>query len=467
MALVPGVNVLGFRQNAVHRLILVTAVVGALVGCRPGAPADPKIRNVIVVVVDTLRADHLGCYGYSRDTSPNLDRFANDNLLFSRVRSQASCTYPSVNSLLTSTYPYRFLNQPNGEMGIPEQTRSLPEILKMQGMATIAVSASPIVRRPSIETEPHGDFSRGFDIFDSECMHRSAECVNRQALTHIARVKQPFLAYLHYFEPHNPYRPPQHFKRKYAGEFFGPEFIRLGNPNPLELMVYRDGPQLELDDDSLNHLVDLYDDEISYFDDQFAQLLDALRRRRLMDNTIIVVASDHGEDFLQEHGHVKHCHTLYEAVTRTPLMMRIPGVERDRPIEVMVENVDIVPTIFDYLGLDVADLGLEGRSLRGAIERDEPVHEFVFSLQDAMRSADDGRLKLIADLSSNQSLLFDLHDDPGELENLFSTATDGVALLEQALSDWRLRHESGVDVDDAVLAAEAAQERLRAIGYLQ
>lgn len=458
---------IGLKKYGFEWLIVATAAMGILVGCRSEPSAEPEIRNVIVVVVDTLRADHLGCYGYSRDTSPNLDRFADDNLLFSRVRSQASCTFPSVNSLLTSTYPYRFLNQPNGEMGIPEHTLSLAEIAAANGMATFAVTASPIMRRPATESEPHGDFGRGFDFFDEQCMRGSADCVNRQALEYLSRVRQPFLAYLHYFDPHDPYRPPRHFKRRWAGENQGPGFIQAGNPNPMELMVYRSGPPLPLNDADLDHLVDLYDEEISFFDSEFGALLGALRRRHLMENTIIVLASDHGEDFLQEHGHVKHCHSLFDATTKTPLVMSIPGVVNDGPVAAMVENVDIVPTILDYLGIDYSDIGLEGRSLRSLIEQNQAVHDFVFSLQDDLRSVDDGRFKLISELSTDGRQLYDLENDPLEQNDLFRQGDAAVADLEEALGRWRLRFEQGVDAEEALRVSDAARERLRALGYLQ
>ena len=233
------------------------------------------------------------------------------------------------------------------------------------------------------------------------------------------------------------------------------------------VFVDSDGPELEFSKADLYHLVDLYDDEIAYFDSQFGVLMDELRRRGLIDNTVIVVASDHGEDFYQEHGHVKHCHSLYDAVTRTPLMMRIPGVDRVRPVEVQVENVDIVPTILDYLGIDQSGLELEGVSLRPAIESDRQVHDHVFSLQDDLRSANDGRFKLITALSTGDNLLFDLQEDPRETEDLFRLDLESAAGLRQALSGWRDRYEAGIGAEQATRAAEAAKERLRAIGYLQ
>ncbi len=138
-------------------------------------------RNLIVVLVDTLRADHLASYGYSRTTSPVFDRFAAASLFLAEARSQASCTFPSANAILTGRYPVRFLGQPGGRMGIPAETPSLATMLRSRGFATAAVSASPIVRARRTKFNPTGGFDAGFDLFDEDCLWREAACVTARA----------------------------------------------------------------------------------------------------------------------------------------------------------------------------------------------------------------------------------------------------------------------------------------------
>ncbi|MBI1814892.1 MAG: sulfatase-like hydrolase/transferase [Deltaproteobacteria bacterium] len=147
---------------ALVALLGIGAVVGALVRWR----ASGRPLNAIIILVDTLRADHLSLYGYERATSPNLDRFFRQGVVFRAARSQAPCTFPSVNSLLTSHYPSQFLAQPEKRMGIPDDVPSIAEILHARGYATVAVSASPVVSKTGTQHNKFGGFGRGFDAFD-------------------------------------------------------------------------------------------------------------------------------------------------------------------------------------------------------------------------------------------------------------------------------------------------------------
>jgi arylsulfatase len=344
---------------------------------------------------------------------------------------------------------------------------TIAEVLKAHGFATFAVSASPVVRNTPSNRNHYGEFGRGFDIFDEECLWHNAACVNLRVSRLLDGVREPFFMYLHYMDPHDPYQPPRRFKRPFSSRHDGPEFILDGQPNPLEAMVYAKGEPVEVSAADLQHLVDLYDDEIAYFDRNFGALLDELADRSLMDSTMVVFASDHGEEFLQEHGHVKHCYALFDASTRIPLVMRIPGVSRDGGIAVRVENIDIVPTMLDYLGIDGDGFGFEGSSLRAAIENDRDVKDFRFALQGVQRSVDDGRFKLITRLTTRKSYLYDLHADPQEQHDLYDPTHAVVQPLLQALAEWRAVVERGMTNEESIRVSEEAQERLRALGYLQ
>jgi arylsulfatase len=446
-------------------IVWILCIAGCSAGEHPTrAPNDGM--NVVIALVDTLRADHMSCYGYSRSTTPHIDEFSERAILFERARSQASCTFPSVNSLLTSRFGAFFLFQPNGYMGVPEGTKSLAEILEESGYRTAAFSASPIVRSSPSRENPDGGYGRGFNVFDESCLFREAECINQQATRWLEDVTEPFFLYLHYMDPHDPYKTPRGYRNVYAGEFEGPIFIRDGNPNPIADMVYGDGSDVVVSRRDIDHLLDLYDDEIRYFDGEFASLLRSLEERGVLDHTVIVLASDHGEEFMEHGDHIKHCRVLFDTSTRVPLIVRIPGIN-GRRISTAVQNLDLVPTLLDYLNIDFPGEGFSGASLRDLIQAQQPTRRVAFSDQGIWRSVDDGRFKLLLDAANLEAQLFDLRTDPLELNNLYQGEHPAFQELEPALAGWLERTEGGVGQIEALTAGKNTEERLRALGYLQ
>jgi arylsulfatase A-like enzyme len=231
-------------------------------------------------------------------------------------------------------------------------------------------------------------------------------------------------------------------------------------------MVYDNGPEVEVTARDLGHLLDLYDEEIAYFDDEFTSLMDELDALKTLDSAIVILASDHGEEFMEHGDHVKHCHVLFDTSTRVPLIMRIPGVG-GRRIETAVANLDIVPTVLDYLNIPFDGLHFNGRSLRGVIEADDSEQRIVFSDQGRWRSADDGRFKLLLDGVKRETELFDLRADPLELASVLEARPEVGSLLWRELERWLVRTEGGVGNQAALDAAKETEERLRALGYLQ
>jgi arylsulfatase A-like enzyme len=422
--------------------------------------APPRPRNVIFILVDTLRADRLGTYGYRRQTSPNLDAFAREAVQFENARSQSSCTFPSANSILTSRGPAAFLGQPDQALGIPQGIPSLAEILRRQGFHTVAVSASAVVRRAPTRFNPSGGFSRGFEVFDEDCLWQSAACVNHAAAEYLKRDQRPLFLYLHYVDPHGPYQPPRGWHRRFARGRPEKEWVRRGDPNPIGDWLYKSKPNPGLTAADLDFLKDLYDEEIAYFDSRFAKLLAELRASGLLDDSIVVFASDHGEEFL-EHGHIKHCRTLFDSSIRVPLLLKIPGAEA-KTVSQPVENLDVVPTLLDYLGIKTAT-PFEGRSLRPWIEGNAPSGELQYGLQGALRSASDGRYKLIQDLASGAVSLFDLAADPGETTDVLRRERRAYARLRGSLDAWIARDEGRGSLEKA----REAEARLRSLGYIE
>jgi len=433
-------------------------LVFALLGLSQCA-SQPTSPNVVFILVDTLRADHLSCYGYSRQTSPNLDRFAADNLLFLNNYSQASCTFPSVNSMLTSQYAFEFYGK---AMGIPDEMPYLPAILDAHGYRTMAISASPIMRDKPSRFNPDGGFGRGFDEFVERMAWAPASRVHRVTMDSLRWVRKPFFAYLHYMDPHGPYQPPHDFERRFAKDYQGPEFIVQGKPNPIEAMLYNDGPKVEFTERDIQHLVDLYDDEIAYFDEWFGRLIEKLSSRSWWDNTLVVIAADHGEEFL-EHGHIKHCRCLYDTQTHTPLIIKLPGQSAKGTRKALTQNLDLVPTILDVLGIPYDGLGFKGQSLRPLFQTDAPINPVAFSAQGSLRSVNDLESKLIVDLSKDQQEFYDLVKDPGEMENLVDRQPQKLQDLATILTEWLHRNQAAGDLEKS----QASQELLRSLGYIQ
>jgi arylsulfatase A-like enzyme len=453
-------------------LVLLGVLLAAAACSRP--PAEPKRpRNVIFVLVDTLRADHLGAYGYGRDTSPNLDAFARGSVFFRDARSQAPCTFPSVNSILTSRYPTAFLGQPNQAMGIPERIPSLAEILRLRGYRTVAVSASAVVRNTPSQHNPSAGFGRGFEVFQEDCVWKAAACVNRQALPHLRRSgaegdggdERPLFLYIHYLDPHGPYNPPHGHPFRFARGKPEKAFIRNGNPNPIGDMLYKGAPDPGVTPADLQHLVDLYDEEIAYFDSQWVHLLKTLDEGGWLDDSIVVFAADHGEEFL-EHGHIKHCRTVFDTSIRVPLFFHIPGVAA-QAIEQPVQNLDIVPTLLDYLGLPATGLTLEGESLRPLIDTGKAGDPHQYSFSGPYRSVADGRYKLIQDLGGEAFWLFDLQKDPGEKHDVLAAERRNFHRLREALGGWLAQTEGQGRADESLRKAREAEEKLRSLGYIE
>ncbi|MCW8985341.1 MAG: sulfatase, partial [Thermoanaerobaculales bacterium] len=449
-------------------LISACAMTFVSFGCGKPAPPDatPSPANIIVVMVDTLRADHMSLYGYERTTTPFIDTFVSEATVFERARSQAGCTFPSVNSLFTSRYAFDFYVQGEGQMGIPAEYPTIAEVMRGRGYRTIAVSASPIVRSTPSKENPNGGFGAGFDVFDESCLWGDAATVNARALELLDEVEEPFFLYLHYMDPHGHYAPPATHQKQFAGAYDGHDFIAAGNFNPIAEMLYNDGPEVDFSDRDLQHLVDLYDDEILYFDGQFEQLITALREDDLLSRSLLVFTADHGEEFL-EHGHVGHCRGVWDTLTRVPLFMRIPGLDGGGRVDAAVQLIDILPTLLDELGIDDAGIPFAGTTLRSLLEGGDPTRKYAFTDQSKYRAADDGRWQFILDGVESKVTLYDLDADPLEQNDLFTTSHPEGDRLGAILNGWLQDTGQWVRFDEALAASKAKEEELRALGYLR
>ena len=301
-------------------LILTALVVTSCAPSLPVAPESPSQRNVVVIVIDTLRADHLGCYGYSRDTSPTLDRLAAEGLRYERAFSASTYTRESVASLWTGRLPS---SAGHGWRARPSASHpNLATAFREQGYATVFVSDHPALRSPSYAED------RGWDVVHhvSERYYsgRSDTTVQRAINLLKSRADGPFLLYLHLLDPHAPYRPSSgSVEALFPGEnTSGSGFLEVRQSLPdLKREGFAPGhPDFEA-------MVRRYDAEIRDVDDAIADLIDTLTQAGYADHTTFVITSDHGEEFL-EHGFVDHSWTLFREVTHVPLIVWGPGTRR-------------------------------------------------------------------------------------------------------------------------------------------
>jgi len=459
-----------------------------LEACAPASPppARPTAAppNVVLVVVDTLRADHLGAYGYDRPTSPRLDRLAARSALFTDARAQAPCTFPSVDSLLTSRPPWVFTGRRAGDLGIPAGIPTLASLLAAAGYRTAAVSASPVVRARPSEINREGGFGAGFDLFLDGCRWRDARCVHRRAAALLDLLPEPFFLYLHDLDPHDPYAAPQDTATRdaaparFAGPYAGDPAVAAGDPLPAAARLAQSG-DAGLSAADLTHLRDRYDDEIAFVDERLGEWLDLLGRRGLLERSVLVVVSDHGESFL-EHGHLRHCRSLYDEELRVPLIVRPPGgvAAPGRRVAGPATLLDVTPTLLDYAGVPTAGLELAGHSLRPWVEGNAPTaaaipHDGGRRVQTASAAAGRvlvaGRWKLHYDLESGTAKLYDLARDPAERHDL---AVERPAEAERllALLDRHLRVVEGEGIEasaERLRRATEAERHLRSLGYLR
>jgi len=317
--------------------------------------------DIVVVVIDTLRADSLSLYGHDRPTSPTLDAIAADGLWFERAYAQSGWTLASFASLLTGLYPHQHLVSRDG--CLPERfgrmapaTRTLAEALGEAGYATGAWMNNTFLA-------PEFGLQDGFDTYDykgaTNDQHRTAADTVTGGLDWLDKQEEgkPAFLMLHFMEPHLDYAPPADIHGTFAT---GPRPEKLkypANPNPFTMVQ---SGQLELDEAERVYLKQLYDEEILAADRALGQLVDGLKARGRYDNTLLVVTSDHGEEFW-EHGRFEHGHDLWSELTRIPLVLHGPGARGGKKVETIVEHVDLVAALVHVSGATID--GLPGADL--------------------------------------------------------------------------------------------------------
>ncbi len=430
---------------------------------------DATHPNVLVVLVDTLRADRLGAYGATPSPSPALDRLAAEGRVFTQSIAQAPWTLPSVASILTGVHPrsHGVLGRLAGEHDdaieaafLADTFRTLPEHAAAAGITTVGVSANPLIGRGT-------NVVQGFETFVEYGWDRPrrnwmpATDVNARFLAWAdANRDRRFLAYLQYMEPHDPYTPAADAPAAPVGVR---PVVARGEIHDLARKINW-GAAPPLPEVEVAHLRRLYDGEVARVDQAFAELRAGLEAAGLWESTIVIVTADHGESF-QEHGRLTHGTHLYDELLRVPLVMAGPGIPPGRD-DRLAQGVDVYPTVARLLGLPAPE-GVAGHDLLGT-ER----AEHVFSETSIGVGPDGTRTELVSLRTPTWKLvhapdhayfeLYDLRQDPTEHTNL-SARTPETATLAGALTTWR----TTAPQPPATADAPVLTDKLRALGYVE
>jgi arylsulfatase A-like enzyme len=443
------------RAKVAGRL-LALGVAAAATACQGGATERP--RSVILISIDTLRADHLGCYGHPLPTSPNLDAFADQGTLFDDAFAPSPWTLPSHVSLLTGLYPTRH-GVRTTDRRLADAIPSLATLLAQQGFETGAIVNAVIMRRQF-------GLAQGFATYEMVPSDQSragaASRVTDAALRWLGdrRGRRVFL-FLHYYDVHSDYRSLTRYVRMFAP---GPSRF---DGSTTQLADVRGG-RLPIDEEGAAHLARLYDAGIRQLDQELGRLLTRLRETGWLDDSAVVVTSDHGEEFL-DHGSVLHGHTHYQELLRIPLILRGPTIPAGVRVRTPVSLVDVVPTLLALLGV-APHPGLDGIDLQALWKAPggPPSARWLFAAGgpgrtgDTIRSVRDGRHKLVLYKLSGRRELYDLVADPRERENLVGMRPEVESRLWQELS--RVVRSEGEAPDASAIPGEVRQ-RLEQLGY--
>jgi arylsulfatase A-like enzyme len=395
----------------------------------------PPIRHVVLISLDTCRADHLSCYGYAKPTTPHIDALAVQGHLFKHAMSPIPVTLPAHTSMLTGTIPPHHGKHENKDAYFDPSHVTLAALLKTQGYRTGAFVGAQVL---------NGRFGldRGFDTYHDQFARqgqsgpseRRAEAVNRAAFAWLEKQKEdPVFLFLHYYDPHDTYDPPEPFATDFKA-------------SP-------------------------YAGEIAYTDHCISQVVDKLKSLNMYESSLIIVTGDHGE-MLGEHGETTHMYFIYQSAIKVPLIFKLPGSRAAHRIDDLASIIDIVPTVCDLVGID-APAGIQGKTLAPYFGDVPPQSEDRYLYCESLHPTKYEANSLLGLVSSRWKYiqttrpeLYDLQKDPGEQRNLIDTQPqqarslqDHLALiLEQTVRQGKSREDAPLDPD--------LLKHLRSLGYV-
>lgn len=429
--------------------------------------------NLLLITVDTQRADRLGCYGGPGAFTPEADRLAREGALFTNAFTSIPITLPAHCSILTGLYPRTHGVLSHGYT-LPEERTTLAEILKEEGFRTAAFVSSHVL------DDKYGT-SQGFDIFWERYNYgpkrarralreRGEDLLTKAALDWVRlELDEPYFLWLHWFHPHKPYEPPPPWAALYDPDPSSPLRADVETLNRVWHGEYEPSPE------EIERFRRLYEGEVAFTDRQIGLVLGRLEEAGLLDRTLVVYTADHGEVLYEHDRYFGHDIMLYDHSIRVPLLVRAPAAARAGSIvDAPVRQIDLLPGILDLLGVHRPDILWEGSSfaplLRGETVEERPVFAEVFPPKPEWKSPPRhgvrfGDWKLITVEGEDDGQLFDLAADPGESKNLANEETAKGAELRALLLEWMaaapLPEENFPELTDE------ERENLRSLGYLE
>ncbi len=446
-----------------------TALLLLMTGCT-ARDASKGNFNIVLITIDTLRADHLSCYGYERETSPHIDALAKQGILFKDVTAPSSWTAPSMVSLFTSTYPIN-----HGVIhGLPFQTAkglrqevfsekliTLSELLKDKDYTTFGVSSNHTL------TAELG-FARGFDYF-RYVNWMPADIINKIVYSWEDAIKKSnrFFLWVHYIDPHSPYNPRSPWIEHYtAGNLTGIDAL---SRTDAKLLV----TELKKRPEELSRVIALYDSEINYVDAYIGELIE---RFELDKNTLLIITSDHGEQ-LMERGNLGHSIDLHKEELHVPLIIKSPMISENHVIERQVSILDIMPTILQLLAIDLPEhiggtpllqpSGIWARlKNRVTSRRDSVPHYAELNSHAVLKTIITPPWKYIYDYLTKSDQLYNIISDPREQTNLIDRYPGQSDDLKKQLFSWVDQMETFPTKDHFMPLTPDAREKLETLGYL-
>ena len=423
--------------------------------------------NIVLITIDTLRADHLSCYGYHRKTSPHIDKIAKEGICFTNAISTSSWTSPSMASIMTSLYPISHgvrrgfvkAGKTYEQETLSEGFHTLAEILKKYGYTTFGAVANILM------TEELG-FGQGFDYYYCEGFDE-APAINEVVFSWEDKIKKSnkLFLWLHYFDPHDTYSAKSPWINDYAAELWiGNTHLSKKTMKELRKLL----PHFKNKRAALEYLISLYDSEINYLDYHLGNLI---YRLGLDKNSLIVITSDHGEEFLG-HGSLGHGNSLYQELINVPLIIKLPFPHsasvssiNDTPASI----IDIMPTILGVLGITPPQQ-IKGKNLLGKNEGPrEQQRDYLFSELSqwyVLNAILKNNWKYIYNTCSQQEELYHITKDHKEIENLIYQEESTAHELKEELFKWASTSPRASSINKKIVPTKEIEEKLKALGYI-
>lgn len=418
-----------------------------------------SFHNVILISIDTLRADHLGCYGYSKQTSPNIDNFAKDSVLMEKCIAQAPATLSSHGSIFTSLIPSHHGGYFKPRWPISPQVYRITDILKLNGYQAVSFNG---------RGQLAGEFGlqRGFDIYEGtpqEFTHMSEftfdKKVNRTRQWLQNRKRDQFFLFLHTYHTHHPYTPRDEYLKLFDMDYNG----KLPKHISVDLIRKINKNEIELNDADKQHIINTYDAEIREMDDSFGELISILKEEGIYRDSMIIFTSDHGEEF-GEHGKMAtHSHTLFNELLHVPLIIKFPkNRHKAKRVKYLCRSVDILPSILNVLKIKI-DIDIAGISLIPVIVENKKMDIYAISQKDITDVlASENWSIMNNEWKLYNDRLYDLKNDPMELNPIKNDR------VQNSMEEIALEFIQNIqNPKEQKERRDRLEEQLKALGYIK